>query len=97
MALVNFGGRQCYEKPLEEWQHWVCSHLQAVVAAPGAGGAGEVVKVLLSGDKSSEIFIFVRGPIPSAVSVAGPSELSFGNSAIGCNKCWSSVYEINAL
>jgi hypothetical protein len=97
MALVPFFGRQCYDKPLSEWQHWVCPHLRAVVAAPGAGGAAEVVKLLLSGDKSGEIFVFIRGPVPSFASNAASGELAFSNAAITCDKCWSSVHSINAL
>ena len=98
MGVVAFNGIPCEEKPLEEWTHWVCSHLKSITKAPGSSEALAVTRILLGRNRSSEVFVFVHGPLPdlSDRAVYVP-ELAQDGPRISCNRCWCALYPASAL
>jgi hypothetical protein len=96
MSIIEFHGYRCLERPLSEWQRYVCKHLRKVVSEPGHSGSSTLVKILQDGSKSSEIFLFVKGPLPSVQEAVG-SPVKGNGSVITCNSCWINVYGAEEL
>ena len=96
MLIVEFKGFQCHEHPVSEWRRWACEHLAPYVSAPNTGAPSSVVKILQDGSRSSEIFLFVKGPLPQTAERTG-SQLNGNDHVITCNTCWVSVYDLNKL
>ena len=98
MDIVAFNGISCEEKPLEEWAHWVCSHLKPIAKAPGSGEALAVTRILLGCNRSSEVFVFVHGPLPDLSDRAARApELAQDGTSVSCNRCWCALYLASAL
>jgi len=99
MTVEFFQGIPCEQRPLDEWEHWVCSHLRPLVNPPGSGQPSEISKILISCNRSTEIFIFATGSVPDAAFLASvnvPDQLRIGQSCVSCDTCWSSLYAASA-
>lgn len=96
MEIVEFNGYRCVERPISDWQRYTCKHLAGYVSAPGGGKPSSVIKVLQDGSRSSEIFLFVKGPLPS-VQELEQSPIKGNSEVITCNSCWINVYVANDI
>ena len=103
METLRFRNLLCYVHALSDWRHWVCSHLHTIVDAPNSGRDLEIVKILVGCNKSTEVFIFVRGSLASRIDMAKALGLSAGKErnsdhhVICCNTCWVTVYPQSVL
>jgi hypothetical protein len=97
MPTIQFDGTICEEKSPAEWEHWVCPHLKSLLASTTLQSAPRVVRILHGLNKSSEIFVFIAGPLPKEPAIANFTTLAHEPSRISCNACWCALYAAEAL
>jgi hypothetical protein len=96
MKIIEFEGYRCTEKPLTDWRNWICKHLEPYVSKPDANSPSSLVCILQDGRKSSEIFLFIKGPLPQ-ITERGTPLLKANAEVISCNSCWINVYNSTKL
>ena len=92
MEIVNFNGVRCFEIPKEDWRTYTCQHLLKYISKPGENKDSSIVKILQDGSKSSEVFLFVKGPLPIEINENTDSPVKISGNCITCNMCWINVY-----
>lgn len=93
MDIIEFNGYRCIERPLNEWKKYVCKHLAPYACNPSHESQTAIVRILQDGSKSSEIFLFIKGPLP-VVSDRAESPVNGNQSVITCNSCWINIYGV---
>ncbi len=96
MKIVEFQGERCIERPLEDWQRYICKHLKAIVTDPGDDKPSAVNRVLQNGNRTSDIFLIVNGRLPEVEERDG-SPLVQTSDYITCGQCWINVYASSNL
>lgn len=96
MEVIEFKGRKCSELQLTEWKDWVCKHLRKYVSAPNTEDETSITQILRGNNRSSEIFITVKGPLKTVTEKEGSPVLD-REDHICCGQCWINVYASNNL
>ncbi|TCV94556.1 hypothetical protein EC912_10339 [Luteibacter rhizovicinus] len=93
MSIVEFEGQLCYEKPLSESAGWICEHLKPLLASNGQRDPPTVLRILVGGNKSSEVFLFASECSDSEFlsDTAVMASLIKGRDRIGCNSCGTTL------
>ena len=98
MSIAVFRGIQCEEKPVQVWEHWICTHLKPFINGAATGKPLVVERILVGCNKSSEVFVFVSGALLADIqsSLITPP-LTRKDSRISCDTCWVDIYSVEGL
>tara|TARA_Y100001937_G_C7071282_1_gene308510 strand:- start:638 stop:928 length:291 start_codon:yes stop_codon:yes gene_type:complete len=91
MKIIEFKGYRCFERPIDEWNICVCKHLKPYISKPNENKPSSIVRILQDGSRSSEIFIFIKGPLPN-IDQSTSQSVAANESVITCNSCWINIY-----